>query len=204
MKYCEKCGKQIEDEATVCMGCGCPVKAKQGETITATIKKKFNKKLLYVVIPIALVAVLVLGILYIRFWREIDAEITLDDLTKPSSTTSALLKYGAPGSAKYDHYFYFKSVTLEGVELESFRVYFEEGQSYDESYSIMMDYGNSAELIEMLNEKTDLVSGVEKENYIAGVKDYVFTFEYDDIEIILETIHVTKDDASCRVYFICD
>lgn len=25
MKFCSKCGKQILDEAIVCMGCGCPI-----------------------------------------------------------------------------------------------------------------------------------------------------------------------------------
>ena len=25
MKYCEKCGKELFDEAVLCMGCGCPV-----------------------------------------------------------------------------------------------------------------------------------------------------------------------------------
>lgn len=25
MKFCEKCGKELMDEAVVCVGCGCPV-----------------------------------------------------------------------------------------------------------------------------------------------------------------------------------
>lgn len=25
MKYCSKCGKELRDEAVVCVGCGCPV-----------------------------------------------------------------------------------------------------------------------------------------------------------------------------------
>ncbi len=29
MKFCSKCGKELVDEAVVCVGCGCPVDSKQ-------------------------------------------------------------------------------------------------------------------------------------------------------------------------------
>ena len=41
--YCQKCGKQLDNEAVVCIGCGCPVKntvangESSGLAVTATI-----------------------------------------------------------------------------------------------------------------------------------------------------------------------
>lgn len=32
--FCQKCGKEINDEAVVCVGCGCPVKPLQSATTT--------------------------------------------------------------------------------------------------------------------------------------------------------------------------
>ena len=32
MKYCEKCGKELFDEAIICPGCGCPVEGASVET----------------------------------------------------------------------------------------------------------------------------------------------------------------------------
>lgn len=29
--YCQKCGKEINDEAVICVGCGCPVKSKEAD-----------------------------------------------------------------------------------------------------------------------------------------------------------------------------
>jgi uncharacterized membrane protein YkgB len=32
MKFCQKCGKEIMDEAVVCLGCGCPVATESKKT----------------------------------------------------------------------------------------------------------------------------------------------------------------------------
>ncbi len=33
MKFCEKCGKEIMDEAVICPNCGCPVASKSKENV---------------------------------------------------------------------------------------------------------------------------------------------------------------------------
>ena len=40
MKYCSKCGKELLDEAVICMGCGCAVEQAQ-------VKKNINKEMSY-------------------------------------------------------------------------------------------------------------------------------------------------------------
>ena len=43
MKYCSKCGKELADEAVICVGCGCPVKTtckSSPKRVSTFIKKK--------------------------------------------------------------------------------------------------------------------------------------------------------------------
>ena len=45
MKYCEKCGKEIMDEAVICPSCGCAVKsAEQPKTVSAASTASASKK----------------------------------------------------------------------------------------------------------------------------------------------------------------
>ena len=38
MKFCQKCGKEIADEAVICPGCGCPVKEAPKAPTSETIE----------------------------------------------------------------------------------------------------------------------------------------------------------------------
>ena len=40
MKYCSKCGKELVDEAVICIGCGCSVANNVGATVPAMDDKK--------------------------------------------------------------------------------------------------------------------------------------------------------------------
>ena len=44
MKYCEKCGKELMDEAVVCTGCGCPVVTKQANNSPSAPAQVVSKK----------------------------------------------------------------------------------------------------------------------------------------------------------------
>lgn len=64
MKYCQKCGKEIMDEAVVCPGCGCPIQVDEGtnsskELDEVEIKKRKmkNKKMVIIVSTVICVAV---------------------------------------------------------------------------------------------------------------------------------------------------
>ena len=63
MKFCEKCGKELFDEAVICVGCGCPVektKVKEEEKILTPNK---NKKLWMIVLSILFVVFVGVAIL---------------------------------------------------------------------------------------------------------------------------------------------
>ena len=45
MKFCEKCGKQLEDDAVICTGCGCPTENwKKEEETTESFQMPVEKK----------------------------------------------------------------------------------------------------------------------------------------------------------------
>lgn len=41
--YCSKCGKEIADEAVICVGCGCPVKPKVEAPVSQPKEKASSK-----------------------------------------------------------------------------------------------------------------------------------------------------------------
>jgi len=44
MKYCSKCGKELLDEAVICVGCGCPVSGGPLSKPSAPQEAPFEKK----------------------------------------------------------------------------------------------------------------------------------------------------------------
>ena len=37
MKFCQKCGKELHDDAVVCMGCGCAVSSSQAQSTSQSV-----------------------------------------------------------------------------------------------------------------------------------------------------------------------
>lgn len=65
MKFCEKCGKELFDEAVICPGCGCVGKIETSRpTKKTSIFKKNRKK--WIIVLSALLAILVL--LMVLIW----------------------------------------------------------------------------------------------------------------------------------------
>lgn len=64
MKFCEKCGKELLDEAVVCVGCGCPVQADEGINLNKELdefeiqrRKKKTKRTIIIVSAVVCIAV---------------------------------------------------------------------------------------------------------------------------------------------------
>ena len=75
MKYCSKCGSQIEDEAVVCVNCGCPVGSQPGrEASTAPVGQlKTNRSLLKLI----LLSIITLGIYGIVVMSSVSTDINV-------------------------------------------------------------------------------------------------------------------------------
>ncbi len=183
MKYCAHCGKELLDDAVICMGCGCPAEnppiEPQTEPEERNPKKGHRRINFKIVIPIAVVILaLVFGILYFRFWRQPDTEITLDDLLEPCNEIQALIKYGAPDVGDPEDYAYFDRVTLEGVEIDDFSIEFDE--DYDYRIITFSCYDEQVvELVALLLEKAELIG--QEESYIETCEWFIL--EYKGMEI---------------------
>ncbi len=60
MKFCEKCGKELLDEATVCVGCGCAVDEQPSQAVNVA-PSPLKKLELKQIILIAVAAVVLIG-----------------------------------------------------------------------------------------------------------------------------------------------
>ena len=56
MKFCEKCGKEIMDEAVLCPGCGCAVKKEAEATKVVEVPKQAKTASLLGILSILLLA----------------------------------------------------------------------------------------------------------------------------------------------------
>lgn len=145
--FCNNCGKEIDNEATVCPGCGRPTGAKADAGIAAKPKKKLSKKLIALIVTAAiLIALAIPTVMILTANRDLRAS----DLTE-TSLIGAYFKFGIPtgstgGSLKYDD----GSVTLGGVKLNAFHVCYE-----DKEYVLMVDKTDMEELYDYLEDELD-------------------------------------------------
>lgn len=88
MRYCEKCGKELLDEAVVCTGCGCMVADKKPPVKTGKKKTKI-KKLWIVLGAVGLCLALAAAVLFLP------RDLKLDDI-KETNIITAFIRYGLP------------------------------------------------------------------------------------------------------------
>ena len=63
MKYCEKCGNQLLDEAVICPKCGCAVAGKQPSKQQDEYAKKQAKGAVMIIAAIAIVVFVIMELL---------------------------------------------------------------------------------------------------------------------------------------------
>ncbi len=56
MKFCEKCGKELLDEAVICPGCGCEVTLKQKSIETQVVPKQAKYAFVFGILSLLLLA----------------------------------------------------------------------------------------------------------------------------------------------------
>ena len=56
MKFCQKCGKEIMDEAVICPGCGCSIKAESKTTTVVEVPKQAKTASILGILSILLLA----------------------------------------------------------------------------------------------------------------------------------------------------
>ncbi len=98
MKFCQKCGKELEEDVEVCLGCGCEVQKTDNFMSTEMQKKRTNKKpkikKLWIILG---AAALLLGILVTILF--VPHNLKMNDF-KQTNVVSAIMQYGIPESIK--------------------------------------------------------------------------------------------------------
>lgn len=76
MKFCEKCGKELFDEAVICTGCGCPVESKKVKSKKDKVAINKNYKQWIIILSILFIVFATVAILLLTsndFIRNSDA-----------------------------------------------------------------------------------------------------------------------------------
>lgn len=127
MKFCEKCGKELPDDAGICIGCGCEVKIVNdpiAAELSAPAKKKTkSKKLWFILGAVVLILGVVAAILFVP------RDLKMKDIQEVN-VVSAIIRYGLPeGSTTTDDGIILKyedKVDFYGITPWAFSVYPEE------------------------------------------------------------------------------
>lgn len=193
--FCEKCGKELPENAAVCMGCGCEVK-KAGDSMPVgtpevvklkseviKLKSKINKlwitlgdivkqkpkiKKLWVILG---AVVLVLGIVAAVLF--VPRNLKMDDFKKTNVVT-AIIKYGLPESIDTDEEWgvvlrYRDKPDFYGITPRSCIVYPEEDNVF-----FVFEGRDAYDAHDIIQHYCDL-----EENLLGGYYHY----SYDDMEI---------------------
>lgn len=155
--FCEKCGKEIAEGATICMDCGCPVNEEPAsvsesspvpETASEVVKQPKIKKLWVILGAVALSLGIVAAVLFVP------RNLKMDDFKKTNVVT-AIIKYGLPESIDTDEdgvfLGYGDKLDFYGITPYSYTVYPEEDRvafffSEDDGYDVYKKINRYCEL----------------------------------------------------------
>lgn len=90
MKFCDKCGTELHDDAVVCTGCGCAVV--ENEFCAQVEKPKVKRKVKVLWIVLSAVVLLLGAVAAILFMPR---NLRMDDI-KETTVVTAIIRYGLP------------------------------------------------------------------------------------------------------------
>ena len=138
--FCQKCGTEISENTIACSNCGCPTQAATKPNVAT--RKPVSKKAIVLSAIGAFVLILIVFVAAVL----IRTDIKLNDLTSTPNRINALIQFGLPRNFGKDKWTYEDCITLEGINLDYFSIYFDEGK-----YSIFeYDYTDQEKLAELL------------------------------------------------------
>lgn len=163
MKFCEKCGKELFDEAVICPGCGCPAQATEC-TIPKKPREKMKKKTKILIIVSAIVAFLILVAVILFAPRN----LKLNNFTQKPNQVQALVTFGLPTNTEGDEWIY-RDIKIHGIEVDMLTIDFK-----DDVYQIL-DIEGSYELYDMIDRKCDYKKDLAGIYDIYSYKDAIIT-----------------------------
>ena len=176
MKFCEKCGKEIMDEATVCPGCGCPVhvdeKANLNNESDKSEIRKFNikdKKTIIIVsiVICAIVALVCAAIPIVNLFKanKISEELSGEQFVYNGDTSYSINRssYTFDDEGNCQDYTYYYGITMdtpmEYTYTWTYKIEFKNNEAYvvlsnDDKLKIKYDDGEISGLYDSEERKT--------------------------------------------------
>ncbi len=136
MRFCEKCGTELADDAELCLGCGCKT-GYVAQIDTVKPRRQINRKKIILIVSLAVlfVAVLISGIF---IWKNIRTEQVKEQLAGKVFSyldvgyySSSLQYYEFDDEANCSYYYYYPSVMDEGTKYKKeYKIKFEKGMVF--------------------------------------------------------------------------
>lgn len=163
MKFCSKCGKELSDEAVVCMGCGCAVDSRAPQ-ISAP-KKQLGKKqiTLIIIAAVALVALIVVGFFLWRFLKieQVKKDLAGNEYTYYYSSTFSYREYSYAfdEDANCTHYYYFANIDAENEYEKDYKIELKNGKIFlvFPSDTLEVQYNDYGKIKQLYDINTDEV-----------------------------------------------
>lgn len=203
MKYCEKCGKELLDEAVICPGCGFPVNgnAMQPEAKKVKSGSTVNVKKTVIISVCAFVVALVAATLLLVFKT---TDLKIEDIDEVSFI-GAIFKYGIPDDMEktdggWWSFSYHDRISIEGIELDSVAVYPNPGAYLNNKlvvYNIIEKHKNKPadKLIEKINDKATYLDVALDDNDVTGAfqcDTYYYYYIYKNGRVTISK-HIVKN-----------
>lgn len=173
MKFCEKCGSELADEAQVCMNCGCPV-AGNDEKMPQKATKKMSKKTVWTIViaAVAAIALIVGGLVVVNHMRvqEVVEQLAGKSFTHESGSSNLhagtftysknTMTFDENGELTQSYYYLSSGAQKEssGEYTSEYKIRFENGITILEvegnEFEVRYAYGEITSLYDMLFENT--------------------------------------------------
>ena len=143
MKYCAYCGKELFDEAVICPGCGCPVKADEAinqdkELDEGEIAKRKKKKMKIIIISaVAICVVVALFFASMPVIKSIKTKKIIKDLNgetferiEQSTYSYSKSTYTFDDEGNCENYLYLGALRSENTYEWQYEIEFKDGKPY--------------------------------------------------------------------------
>ena len=167
MRYCAHCGKEIAEDVSVCLNCGCEAASEKIVTTDKKPGKKNRKKIVLIVVAAVLaIALLVAGYFVYNYIR---AERVIDDLSGQTFRYYDVKSYPSLGKTYYTS----KAMKFDGEGVLTYSYYYSSvdvGDTYQPTYKIRFK-GDMIILETAVNQYEVMY---DRYGQVSGLYDFVF------------------------------
>lgn len=174
MKFCEKCGKEIAENSSACLNCGCEVVVvEESQVMDKKPEGKSRKKivLLLIIAAVSAIALLVAGYFV---YNNIRTKQVIDDLSGQNYIYTDIKSYPALGEIHYTS----KEMDFDDEGVLEYSYYYsniDAGDEYQREYKIK--FKGDMIILEMGIDEYEVM--YDRYGQISGIYDFVYDELYE-------------------------